>query len=58
MKNYKVSKKLLSLLLTVLMVFSTVSLSVSGAESDAVESDCANGQHIYGGTLESIAQLT
>lgn len=54
MKNYKVSKKLLSLLLTVLMVFSTVSLSVSGAGSVAVGSDCANGQHTYGGTLENV----
>ena len=52
MKNYKVSKKLLSLLLAVLMVFSTVSLSVSSAE--AKTSACENGQHIYGGTLENV----
>lgn len=53
MKNYKVSKKLLALLLAVLMVFSTVSLSVSGAQTEN-ETDVCGGQHTYGGTLENV----
>ena len=53
MKNYKITKKLLSLLLTVLMVFSTVSIVANGA--DELRAVCEGDNHVFGASLERVA---
>ena len=48
MKKFKMTKKLLSLVLCLLMVFTTV--SVAAAETQVVKpAACQNGQHVFGG---------
>ena len=55
MKNFKITKKLLSLVLCVLMVFSTVSVASAETQSGTA-ADCENGNHVFGGYVgESVA---
>ena len=49
MKNYKITKKLLALLLSVLMVFSSVSVSAVEGNTQT----CTN--HTFGGNIEKVA---
>lgn len=61
MKNFKTTKKLLSLVLCVLMVFSTISIA-SAETSDYTPAgtlaDCQNGNHVFGGYVGEIVPAT
>ena len=57
MKKIKMTKKLLSLVLCVLMVFTTV--SVAAAENQVVKPvACQNGQHVFGGYVGTSVAAT
>lgn len=61
MKNFKTTKKLLSLVLCVLMVFSTVSIASAETQDDAPAgtlTDCQNGNHVFGGYVGEVIEAT